>query len=75
MGSGVGHSVLELVHAFERASNRPVPWKAAPRRAGDLPEYFAEPSKAKALLTWEAKRSLEAMCASSWAFQSRQTEG
>ena len=49
--------------------------KAAPRRAGDLPEYFAEPSKAKALLKWEAKRSLDEMCASSWAFQSRQAEG
>jgi UDP-glucose 4-epimerase len=75
LGSGVGHSVLELVKAFERASNRPVPWKAAPRRTGDLPEYFAEPSKAKALLKWEAKRSLDEMCASSWAFQSRQAEG
>ena len=69
LGSGVGHSVLELIEAFERTSGRPVPWKAAPRRAGDLPEYFAHPAKAKALLGWEAKRSLEEMCASSWAFQ------
>ena len=74
LGSGVGHSVLEVIQAFERVSHRPVPWKAAPRRAGDLAEYFADPSKAKALLHWEARRGLDEMCASSWAFQRRQAE-
>jgi len=64
-----------MVRAFERASNRAVPFEIVPRRPGDVAACYADPSEARKTLQWEASRGLEAMCASSWAFQSRQTEG
>ena len=75
LGTGTGYSVLEMVRAFERASNRAVPFEIVPRRPGDVAACYADPSEARQTLQWEASRGLEAMCASSWAFQSRQTEG
>ena len=75
LGTGTGYSVLEMIRAFERASNRAVPFEIVPRRPGDVAACYADPSEAQRTLKWEASRSLEAMCASSWAFQSRQSEG
>lgn len=69
LGTGRGYSVLEMVHAFERASGRPVPYRIAPRRAGDIAQCFADPSLAQDLLGWRAERGIESMCADTWRWQ------
>ncbi|MEG1799592.1 MAG: UDP-glucose 4-epimerase GalE [Synergistaceae bacterium] len=69
LGTGRGTSVLELVNAFIRANGVDVPYETAPRRAGDLPEYYADASKAERELGWKAKRSIEDMCRDSWRFE------
>ena len=68
LGTGNGISVLELVHAFEKANGLKLPYVIGPRRSGDLPAFWADAQKAKALLGWEATRSVEEMCRSSWKF-------
>ena len=70
LGTGRPYSVLEMVNAFANASDKLVPYEIAPRRAGDLPEYYAEPSLAKHLLGWEAKYDIDRMCADTWRWQS-----
>lgn len=75
LGTGQGSSVLDVVHAFERASGRPVPYQFVPRRAGDVAEYYANPGLAKQLLGWEAQYTLEQMCADSWRWQSGNPNG
>ncbi len=69
LGTGRGYSVLDVVHAFERANGVKVPYVIAPRRAGDLASYYADAEKAKRLLGWEAEKSLEDMCRDSWNWQ------
>jgi UDP-glucose 4-epimerase len=69
LGTGKGYSVLEMVHAFEKASGRKVPYRLASRRAGDVAECYAKPDKASEVLHWTAKRSLDDMCTSTWHFQ------
>ncbi len=69
LGAGRGHSVLEMVEAFERASGRPVPCRIADRRPGDIAQFWADPSLAKRLLGWEARRGLDQMCADAWRWQ------
>lgn len=69
LGTGVGHSVLDVVHAYERASGRPVPYTLGPRRAGDVAACYADPSRARELLGWHAQRDLDAMCFDSWQWQ------
>ncbi len=59
LGTGKGTSVLEMVAAFEKASGKKLPYKIAPRRAGDLPELCADPEKAEAELGWKAKRTID----------------
>jgi UDP-glucose 4-epimerase len=73
LGTGTGYSVLEMVKAFEAASKRSVPYQIAPRRAGDIATCYAKVDKAKQQLGWEAMRSLQEMCASSWKFQKTNT--
>lgn len=68
LGTGAGTSVLEIVKTFERVNGIKVNYKFAPRRAGDLPKFFADPTKAKEELGWEAKRGIEEMCRDSWNF-------
>ncbi|MDR0856421.1 MAG: UDP-glucose 4-epimerase GalE [Clostridiales bacterium] len=75
LGTGNSISVLEIVHAFEKASGKPVPYRIAPRRAGDVAECYADCSLAKRVLGWEAKESLAAMCADGWRWQSNNPEG
>ena len=75
LGTGRGYSVLEVVHAFERASGRPVPLQFAPRRAGDIDASYADASLAGELLGWQASRDLAAMCADSWRWQSQNPNG
>jgi len=68
LGTGRGYSVLEIVKAFEKASGVTVPYKVAPRRAGDIPVCYADPCKAKKVLGWEPKRGIDEMCEDSWRF-------
>ena len=71
LGTGQGYSVLDMVKAFEAASGRAIPYKIAPRRAGDIAQCWADPSLAQELLNWTAKRGLEQMCADAWHWQQR----
>jgi UDP-glucose 4-epimerase len=75
LGTGRGHSVLELVRAFEKASGRPVPYRVVARRPGDLAAYWADVTRARELLGWQAMRDLDAMCADSWRWQSTNPRG
>ena len=69
LGTGHGHSVLELVRAFEQASARHIPYDIVARRPGDVAACYADPSRARELLGWQATRGIEAMCADSWRWQ------
>ena len=75
LGTGRGHSVLELVRAFERASGRSVPCEVVGRRPGDVDACYADPSLAREVLGWEAHRDLDAMCTDSWRWQRMNPEG
>jgi len=75
LGTGRGHSVLEVVRAFERAAGKPIALDFHPRRAGDVAQSYADASRAAEVLGWRAKRSLEEMCADAWRWQSRNPEG
>lgn len=66
LGTGRGSSVLEIVHTFERVNNIKIPYEFAPRRPGDIAEYYADPSKAERELGWRAELSLEDMCRDAW---------
>ena len=75
LGSGKGVSVLEMVRAFEAASGQSVPMRIAPRRAGDLPAFWANADKAEKDLQWRVSRSLEQMMADTWRWQSQNPDG
>ena len=75
LGTGRGHSVLELVRAYEAASGRRVPYALAPRRPGDAAACYADPQLAAELLGWRAQRDLAAMCADSWRWQQLNPNG
>jgi UDP-glucose 4-epimerase len=75
VGTGRGYSVLEAAKAYEKACGRPVPLEFRPRRAGDLAEYYADPSLARRELGWEAELGLDQMCADSWRWQSSNPAG
>ena len=75
LGTGRGHSVLEVLHAFEQASGRPVPFQMAARRPGDVAQCFADPLLAQKMLGWRAQRSLADMCADAWRWQSGNPNG
>jgi UDP-glucose 4-epimerase len=69
LGTGRGYSVLDMVRAFEQASGRPVAYRFAPRRPGDIAQCYADPALAARLLGWKAERGIEAMCADTWRWQ------
>jgi UDP-glucose 4-epimerase len=69
LGTGEGHSVLEVIAAYERHSGRPIPYDVVERRAGDVAANWADVSKAQRELGWKATRDLDAMCADSWQWQ------
>ncbi|MDR2257494.1 MAG: UDP-glucose 4-epimerase GalE [Arthrobacter sp.] len=75
LGSGQGSSVLEVVRAFERAAGRPIPYVVAPRRDGDLPEFFADPTLARLELHWKTERGLDDMARDAWNWQSKNPFG
>ncbi len=75
LGTGNGYSVLDLVKAFSKASNREVPYKIAERRAGDIAMCYADPSKAEVELGWKAEYGIDDMCQDSWRWQSQNPNG
>ncbi len=75
LGTGVGYSVLDMLRAFEQASGRPVPYRVAARREGDVASCYADPGRATALLGWRASRDLQAMCVDAWRWQSENPQG
>jgi UDP-glucose 4-epimerase len=75
LGTGRGYSVLEVVRAFEEASGRKVPYKLVGRRPGDVAQCYANADLARELLDWQARRSLQEMCADTWRWQSRNPKG
>jgi UDP-glucose 4-epimerase len=72
LGTGVGHSVLEVIEAFEHATGRTIPCMVKERRPGDIAVSYANPFKANTLLNWFAEKGLDEMCADSWNYQTRQ---
>lgn len=75
LGTGQAVSVLAMVQAFEQASGKQIPYEFAPRRAGDLPAFWADASKANQELGWIAERDLKQMMVDSWRWQSQNPEG
>ena len=75
LGTGRGYSVLEMIAAYQRATNLQLPYEIVARREGDVPIYCAKTEKARDLLGFEAKRGLDEMCASSWAWMQAQERG
>jgi len=75
LGTGTGYSVLEMVHAFEAASGRAVPYRISPRRSGDVAACYADPTLAQQVLGWRAQRDLAAMCRDAWNWQHQNPTG
>lgn len=75
LGTGKGYSVLDMVKNFEKASGRPIKYKILPRRPGDIATCYADPSKAKLELGWEATRDIGEMCEDSWRWQKNNPNG
>ncbi|MEF7658445.1 UDP-glucose 4-epimerase GalE [Bacillus thuringiensis] len=75
LGTGKGYSVLEMVKAFEKVSGKKIPYKVIGRRPGDVAICFADVSKAKRELGWEAEYGLEEMCVDSWRWQVNNKNG
>ena len=75
LGTGRGHSVLEVLHAMERAVGREIPYKIVDRRPGDTTEVYADPSRARDVLGWTAEKTLDEICVDSWRWQSQNPQG
>ncbi|MCD8074008.1 MAG: UDP-glucose 4-epimerase GalE [Lachnospiraceae bacterium] len=75
LGTGKGYSVLQVLHAFEKACGKALPYEIKPRRAGDIATCYADPTKAKEELGWEAQYGIDEMCADSWRWQSMNPNG
>ena len=75
LGTGKGYSVLEAIHAFEKACGKKLPYSVKPRRSGDVAECYANADKAKRELGWEARYGLDEMCSSLWNWQKKNPDG
>lgn len=75
LGTGSGTSVMQMVHAFERASGQKVAFKNCPRRPGDVATSYADPALAAKSLGWRTKRTVEEMCADTWRWQKKNPNG
>lgn len=75
LGTGKGYSVLDVIKAFEQASQARVPYRIVEPRRGDVASCFADPTKAKMELNWEAEKGLEEMCADAWRWQRKNPNG
>lgn len=74
LGTGKGYSVLEIIKNFEKATGQKIKYEIVERRAGDIAECYADPSKAREMLGWTAEKDLEQMCKDSWNFTSKKFE-
>lgn len=75
LGTGHGYSVLQIVTAFEKVNGLKIPYEVTPRRPGDIATCYADPTRARNDLKWEAKRSLEDMCRDAWNWQKNNPKG
>lgn len=75
LGTGIGYSVLEMAKAFEKASEKSVPYKIAGRRVGDIAECYANPELAAKELSWKAEKNINEMCEDIWRWQSKNPNG
>ena len=75
LGTGKGYSVLDVVKAFEKASGIKINYRIAPRRAGDVACCYADATKAKEVLGWQAQYDIDDMCADSWRWQAQNPNG
>jgi UDP-glucose 4-epimerase len=75
LGTGKGYSVLEVIEAFSKACGKPIAYRIAARRPGDVAEIYADPSKAKIELGWQAEHDLDRMCEDTWRWQKANPNG
>jgi len=75
LGTGIGYSVLDLVHAFMKENNVEIPYKICPRRAGDIATCYADATRAKEVLGWVAEKDLNDMVRDSWNWQKNNPQG
>ena len=75
LGTGVGYSVLDVLHAFEKACGKEIPYQIKPRRAGDIATCYCNAEKAKNELGWVAERGIDKMCEDSWRWQTMNPDG
>lgn len=75
LGTGIGYSVLDVLHAYEKACQKTLPYEIKERRAGDIATCYCDASKAKEELGWVAEKGIEDMCADSWRWQSSNPDG
>ena len=73
LGTGQGYSVLDMIQAFEKASGKTIPYDIVARRPGDIAACYADPTRAKTLLGWQAQHGIDRMCADAWRWQSTST--
>jgi UDP-glucose 4-epimerase len=75
LGTGTGYSVIDMIHAFEKACGKQLPYVIDPRRPGDIATCYSDPSKAYKELGWKAEKTLEDMCRDAWNWQSNNPDG
>ena len=75
LGTGCGYSVLDVLHAYEKACGKTLKYEVRPRRDGDIATCYADCTKAKNELGWVAEKGIEEMCADSWRWQSMNPDG
>ncbi|MDY6822191.1 MAG: UDP-glucose 4-epimerase GalE [Thermodesulfobacteriota bacterium] len=75
LGTGRGHSVFEMIHAFENAAGKTIPYQITARRPGDIAECFADPALAQRQLGWKAQRGIEEMIRDTWRWQCANPDG
>ena len=75
LGTGIGYSVMDVIHAFEKACGKELPYVIKPRRAGDIAANYADPGKAKRELGWQAEYGIDDMCESLWNWQKNNPNG
>jgi UDP-glucose 4-epimerase len=75
LGTGIGYSVLDIVQAFEKVSDRAIPYRITQRRAGDIASCYADSTLAYELMGWSAERDIATMCRDAWRWQSKNPNG
>ena len=75
LGTGVGYSVLDIIHNFEKACGKKLPYKITERRPGDAAMCYSNPAKAEKELGWKAERGIDKMCEDAWRWQSKNPKG